>query len=144
MTLLVVPVQAHHVRALVPQAIQSDIPAEQRVRDAMALAQSGSGWALVCEEGVACVAGVQPQWDGRGVAWCLLSEIAGRHMVSLTRAVRRYLDGLDYARLEMYVDAQHDEGCRWARLLGFKNETPEGMPRFLPNGNTAFMYGRAR
>jgi hypothetical protein len=29
-------------------------------------------------------------------------------------------------------------------MLGFVNETPDGMPGFLPNGNTAFMYGRVR
>lgn len=144
MTLLIVPLREHHVRALIPQEAQAGIAEEDRVRDALALAQSGSGYAVVCEEGVAAIAGVQPQWGGRGVAWCLLSAIAGRHMVGLTRTVRRYLDGVDYARLEMYVDAGHSEGCRWARLLGFKNETPEGMPRFLPNGNTAYMYGRAR
>jgi hypothetical protein len=143
-SLLIVPLQEHHVRALTPQQAQAGQSEAERVHDAMALAQSGSGWALVCEEGVAAIAGVQAQWGGRGVAWCLLSDLAGAHMVPLTRAVRRYLDGLDYARIEMYVDAQFAEGCRWARLLGFKNETPEGMPRFLPNGNTAFMYGRTR
>lgn len=144
MSIIIAPLKAHHVQALIPQQAQSDMTQSDRVASAMALAQSGSSYALVCEEGVAAIAGIQPQWGGRGVAWCLLSAMAGSHMLAITRAVRRYLDGVDYARLEMYVDAQHAEGCRWARMLGFRNETPEGMPRFMPNGNTAFMYGRAK
>jgi len=144
MTVLIVPMQEHHARAIRPQWAQSGQTEAERVRDALALARAGSAWAVVCEEGVACIAGVQSQWDGRAVAWCILADIAGDHMVAMTRTVRRYLDGLDYARVEMYVDASFSAGCRWAKLLGFKNETPDGMPRFLPNGNTAYMYGRTR
>jgi hypothetical protein len=144
MTLLYVPMQEHHVRALVPQRAQAHIPVEERVKDALGLAQQGQAWAVVSEAGVVCLAGVQPQWGGRAVAWALLSEQAGRSMVALTRAARRYFDGLDYARVEMYVDAGFAEGCRWARLLGFRNETPDGMVGFLPNGNRAFMYGRVK
>lgn len=144
MSLLYVQLQEHHVRSLVPQSAQAGIPTEDRVADAMALAQAGPAWAVVAEEGVVCLAGVQPQWGGRAVAWALLSESVGRHMLALTRAAVRYFDGLDYGRIEMYVDAEFAEGCRWARLLGFTNETPGGMAKFLPNGNRAFMYGRAR
>ena len=144
MTLLIVPLQEHHVRAIQPQEAQSGQPVEERVRDAMGLAKTGSAWAVVGEEGVMCVAGVQAQWDGRGIAWCLLDRRAGGRMLTMTRTVMRYLDGLNYARLEMYVDASFQAGCRWAEMLGFKNETPNGMPRFLPNGNAAFMYGRTK
>lgn len=144
MTLLYVPMQEHHARSLVPQEAQAWIPAEDRVADALTLAKAGPSWAVVAEEGVVCLAGVQPQWGGRAVAWALLSASASRHMLGLTRAAKRYFDGLDYGRIEMYVDAEFAEGCRWARLLGFTNETPGGMAKFLPNGNRAFMYGRAR
>lgn len=144
MKLSIVPLTEHHARTIEPQEAQSGQAVEDRVRDAMGLAREGSAWTVLCDGAVTCIAGVQPQWGGRGVAWCLLGKAAGRHMVPLTRAVRRYLDGLDYARVEMYVDASFDEGCRWARMLGFKNETPAGMPKFLPNGNSAFMYGRVK
>lgn len=142
--MLVVPMQEHHVRAINPQEAQSGQSVEERVRDAMLMAKTGSAWAVVGEEGVMCIAGVQGQWQGRGVAWCLLDKRAAKRMLAMTRTVLRYLDGLNYARLEMYVDAGFHEGCRWATMLGFKNETPNAMPNFLPNGNAAYMYGRIR
>lgn len=142
----IVPMADEHVLAMVPQQQQSDTacdPAE-RLRTARALKSQGSAWAVISLGGeVLALAGVAEQWEGRGLAWCLLAEGAGRHMVGLTRLVGRYLGALDYRRLEMYVDAQFGAGCRWAEILGFKNETPEGMVGFLPNGNRAFMYGRA-
>jgi hypothetical protein len=105
----------------------------------------GPAYAAIDYDGtVLALAGVAHMWAGRGGAWTLLSQDAGRRMIALTRGVQRYLDGLEYRRLEMYVDAQFAAGRRWAEMLGFVNETPEGMPGFLPNGNTAFMYGRVR
>lgn len=142
----IVPMTEAHVLALNPQRSQSEAACDpqERVRTARALQRQGSAWAVVAADGeVLALAGVAEQWEGRGLAWCLLSESASSHMVGLTRAVGRYLGALDYRRLEMYVDAQFGAGCRWAEMLGFKNETPEGMVGFLPNGNRAFMYGRA-
>jgi hypothetical protein len=140
----VVPMTEAHVRAIVPQDAQADQPIEDRVRDAKLLMASGSAYAAIVGSEVVCLAGVQRQWDGRAMAWCLLSKDSGRRMVALTRAMRRFLNALDYARIEMYVDTQFGAGCRLAELLGFENETPKGMRGFLPNGNSAFMYGRAR
>lgn len=136
-----------HVRAIQPQAQQSREAAdvEWRVAETMGLAAMGPAYAVIDADGtVLALAGVAKLWDGRGGAWALLSAVAGRRMLLLTRSIRRYLDGLHYRRLEMYVDAQFVAGRRWAEMLGFVNETPEGMPGFLPNGNTAFMYGRVR
>lgn len=145
--MIVVPLHDAHVRAIRPQPQQvgeaGDV--EARVLEVRALAASGPAYAAIDADGtVLALAGVAHLWDGRGGAWTLLSEDAGRRMVSLTRGIRRYLDGLHYRRLEMYVDAQFAAGRRWAEMLGFVNETPAGMPGFLPNGNTAFMYGRVR
>ena len=144
MTLLIVPLQEHHVRAIDPQDAQAGQSVEERVKDAMGLARTGSAWAVVGEEGVMCIAGVQAQWGGRAVAWCLLDKRAAKRMLAMTRTVLRYLAGVNYTRLEMYVDAGFHEGCRWAEMLGFKNETPNGMPKFMPNGNAAYMYGRTQ
>jgi hypothetical protein len=145
--MIVVPMNDAHVRAIRPQQQQAaetgDV--EQRVVETRALAALGPAYAAIDDDGtVLALAGVAHLWDGRGGAWALLSADAGRRMVVLTRSTRRYLDGLHYRRLEMYVDAQFIAGRRWAEMLGFVNETPVGMPGFLPNGNTAFMYGRVR
>lgn len=144
--MIIVPMNEEHVRAIRPQQAQvSEAEAcEARLREARALAATGAAWTAIDENGVLAIAGVAELWDGRGLAWCLLSDHAHTRMLALTRAVGRYLDGLKYRRLEMYVDAQFAAGQRWATMLGFKNETPDGMPGFMPNGNAAFMYGRTR
>lgn len=142
--MMIVPMTEAHVRAIEPQDAQMELSVEDRVRDAEILKATGTAYAAVIDGEVMCIAGIQRQWDGRAMAWCLLSRHVGRRMVSLTRAMRRFLDALDYGRIEMYVDTQFSPGCRLAELLGFVNETPQGMRGFLPNGNSAFMYGRAR
>jgi hypothetical protein len=144
---IVVPLNDAHVRSIRPQAAQAFEAAdvEIRVLETRGLAAMGPAYAAIDEDGtVLALAGVAHLWDGRGCVWTLLSEDAGRRMIALTRGVQRYLSAMNYRRLEMYVDAQFAAGRRWAEMLGFVNETPEGMPAFLPNGNTAFMYGRTR
>jgi hypothetical protein len=132
-----------HVLAIRPQEAQSveAATAEARLSELALVRQQGPAWSVIGDEGVLALAGVVTAWTGRGVAWCLLSQEAGRQMIPLTRAVRAYLSGLSYRRIEMYVDAQFVPGCRWATLLGFRNEGR--MAAFFPNGNDAFMYGRA-
>lgn len=140
----IVPLTLEHMKAIEPQHIQSGQSIAERMDTARVLIEQGSAYAAINEDGVMCVAGITPQWDGRAVAWALLSRDAGPHMVKITRTAKRFLDAIGYRRIEMYVDTQFCNGCRWAQMLGFKNETPEGMAGFLPNGNRAFMYGRTR
>lgn len=144
--MIVVPMNEAHVRAIRPQQAQSveasDV--ERRVREATALAATGAAWAAIDDGGVLALAGVSSLWEGRGMAWCLLSDHAATRMVSLTRGIGRYLDGVKCRRLEMYVDAGFVAGRRWAEMLGFRNETPEGMKGFMPNGNNAYLYARVR
>lgn len=141
----IVPMTEAHVRAIEPQEQQCGDGEAERVRIAMMQADLGPCWAALSSNGVVlAIAGVTEAWEGRGIAWSVLSRHCGPHLLALTRTVRRYLDGMDYARLEMYVDAQFAEGCRWAQMLGFELETPNPMRRFLPNGNGAYLFGRTR
>lgn len=133
-----------HVRALQPQAAQSDLSTEDRVALALAQADAGLAYAALEDDTVVCAGGVvcDESWPGRGVVWAIVGE--GAPMRPLTRIVRTWLDGLPLPRLELYVDAQFLPGCKWARLLGFELETPLPMRRFLPNGNAAYMFGRVQ
>lgn len=140
--MVIVPLTLDHIRAIDPQDAQKGQTLDQRLETARALIEQGNAYAAINEHGVMCVAGITPQWDGRAVAWALLSKDAGPHMVKITRTVRRFLETIGVRRIEMYVDAQFCHGCRWASMLGFKNEGR--MAAFLPNGNDAFMYGRVQ
>lgn len=56
------------------------------------------------------------------MVWSYISERAGRHMVSVTKAVLRFLELKAPHRTELLVDEGFEAGYRWAELLGFTRE----------------------
>jgi hypothetical protein len=142
--MIIEPLTAAHVLLLEPQPAQAELPLHERVELALRQADAGQAWA-VCEGlEVLGIGGViaDPGWPYRWVVWALLSKHVGPRLLQLTRLTRSRLDAMPFRRLELYVDAQFPPGCRWARQLGFKLETPEPMAAFLPNGNGAYLFGR--
>lgn len=97
--------------------------------------------AFVGDKPMACC-GLVDIWPGRAMAWAFIAEDVGRHMVGVTKAVRRFLDLKAPRRCEMYVDAGFEPGYRWAELLGF---TREGYLRaFDADGRDQVLYARVR
>lgn len=131
-----------HVRDLTPQTAQADQSVESRVAWAQYQAEAGPAYAVMSPDGVICVGGICEAWVGRGIAWTLIAAHAGKHMVGLTRVVRKYVEDSGFKRVEMYVDPEHPAASRWARLLGFDLETPEPMRHFSPAGRSAYLFGR--
>lgn len=124
------PAQAHAYGYLSPEYMAAlEGPYCWTAKDGELILGCGGAWEL---------------WGGRALAWSLLSGEAGSHMLSVHKAVYRFLNGLPMRRIETYVDADFKAGHRWAEMLGFKLETPEGMKGFLPDGKAAFMYARVR
>lgn len=142
--MIIVPFTPLHAMQIVPQEGQMEVPedAALRMAEAMRMASAGPAWAVMVGADVICIAGVIEQWNGRAACWAVLADEAGPHMLPLTRAVRKYLDGLGYRRLEMYVDCTFGAACRWARMLGFEVEGK--MSAFLPSGRDAFMFRRIK
>jgi hypothetical protein len=93
------------------------------------------GEVLIC-------AGVLELWAGRGFAWAIVSAHAGRQMLAISGSVRRLLGLAPYRRIECYVDAEFPQGARWARMLGFRCETPMPMPKFFESGRDAYLFAR--
>jgi len=91
------------------------------------------------EQVIACAGGYE-QWEGRRLIWAVMGVESGRYMRQMTRHAQYLLKAYYCRRSECYVDAQFEQGYRWATLIGFKLETPEPMRGFLPNGNDAFMF----
>jgi len=90
-------------------------------------------------EVIACV-GIYPYTDNIGKMWALLSENSGKHMLALTRLVKGYCVKSPYARLETTVRTDYELGHRWAELLGFVCETPDGMRNYSPDLQTYSLY----
>lgn len=78
-------------------------------------------------------------WEGRYQIWAVLSTDACRHMIALTREIRRWV-GVCPGRLEVIVRSDFEAGHRWVKLLGFKYHHHEEM--FLPDGSDADIYVR--
>lgn len=95
--------------------------------------------ALEGDEVLAC-GGIIDVWPGRGLGWMFLSQNAGRRMLSITRAVKRAIEAYPLRRIEITVDDGFENGHQWARMLGFRLETPEPMKGYMPDGRAAFQY----
>lgn len=138
----VVPFKAQHLEEIALQEAQQYLLGyiEPGLGDSLEGQDSFTGLA---DGAVVACAGVVPYWNNRGLAWAYLSNIAGDHMTSVTRAVKRYLDVAPYDRIEAAVDVDFEAGHRWIQLLGFKLEAPY-MSKFRPDGGAASLYARVR
>lgn len=104
--------------------------------------EAGYSFSLIDDGKTLACAGLSEVWPGRAIAWALLSaDLGGAGMLAVVRATRREFDLKKYERIEAYVDHEFEAGHRLMRLLGFKNETPEGMKNFSL-GRTNDMYAR--
>lgn len=83
--------------------------------------------------------GVIQVWPGRKVAWAILAADIGHRMTTCTRITRRFLDSHLPGRLELDVERDHEEGHRFARLLGFEKET-DRLRSFYTGGLDGTMY----
>ncbi|HUP06842.1 MAG TPA: hypothetical protein VMU47_06815 [Caldimonas sp.] len=86
--------------------------------------------------------GVVPFAPWLGTLWAILSKDAGRHMVPLHKASRRFLASLPYRRLEASAPRCFPAGCRFLELLHF---TPEGVSEaYGEDGEDHLRYARVR
>jgi hypothetical protein len=100
-----------------------------------------NSWTVMGDMGepIACGGFVQI-WPGRHSAWIYLNELSAPHMLVVTRYALACLATVQ-GRLELTVRFDFDEGHRWAKMLGFKVETPV-MPFYGPEGEAHSMYVR--
>ena len=108
---------------------------------AQALTQSKVAWTALRGEEVVCIAGVIEIWANRGKAGVLLSENAGRELLAITRALKRYLLLGEFKRLEAVVSCRWPEAQRWARMLGFREEVARA-EAYNPDGSDAAVFVR--
>jgi len=91
---------------------------------------------------VTAIVGMQLQWRGRAVVWALIGNI--KSWVKFHRAVNslmeKYIRINDIIRLEMTTEVGFVESERWARMLGFKEESL--MPFYGPDGKDHKMMVR--
>lgn len=137
----VVPFRRHHLAWL--EAAGKAAGGSAPAMDAATLdflERSGTSWTGVVDgEPVGCGGTIQ-QWPGRHIAWTYLGQAAGPYMLSITRAVRKHLQGVK-GRVELTVRCDFEKGHRWAELLGFSIECPI-LERYGPEGEPHTSYVR--
>lgn len=106
-----------------------------------ALANEWTFTALDKDRVIGCGGAVE-MWAGRAVLWSLLAEDAGRHFVSIHRAVSGFLSACPWRRVEASVDCEFEAGQRWIRLLGFQHEGR--MRGYTPDGRDQDLFARVR
>jgi hypothetical protein len=84
---------------------------------------------------VAAMGGVLPLPSGGGFAWSLMARDAGPFTVAITRGARRFLDSLDFPRIETPIFTDTPLSIRWIELLGFQRE--DRMRAYTPDGRDA-------
>lgn len=104
----------------------------------------GESYAGAINGKVVAMAGVVQLTESRWQAWALLGKDAKDHMIGVTKAIMKFLKDFDVPRLETPVRADFPEGHRWAKMLGFKCETPNGMKNYDDEGNTYKLYARVK
>ena len=87
-------------------------------------------------------AGIIDIFPHKAIAWTLLGADAGPHMLELTRKIKNFFGMYDKGRIEMTVVSDFAPGHRWAKLLGFTCETPNGMKKNGVHGNDEHLYSR--
>lgn len=140
--IVIVPFCVDHLRAIKLQAAQAGVLSS--IGDTEAAYIEASEYAFTALDGdevVAC-AGILKLWEGRGHAWALLSGSIGSRFVRVHRAVMRAIKLSGYRRIEMDVDAAHAEAIKWAGMLGFYNETPDGMRGYTTDGRLYYRFAR--
>lgn len=103
-----------------------------------------NGWSftgMVGSRVIGC-AGVTEIWPNRGMAWALLAADAGRHFLSIHRAVEGFLKASPWRRIEASVDVDFQEGQRWIRLLGFEHEGR--LRAYTPDGRDNDLFSRVK
>lgn len=101
----------------------------------------GHAWTLRKGRVIGC-GGVLDRGGGRGEAWALVAQDAGRDMLCATRAVRRYFETAPFRRIEAVAAEHFLPGQRWLAMLGFTNEGR--MTGYCEDGSAAIRWALVR
>jgi hypothetical protein len=141
----IVKFRSAHLQWLELQEAQAYLSADiAKPENGFLVEQAGQAFTAMDGGQVLACAGVVEVWAGRAVAWAFLSKNAGRHMMAIHRAVAGYLLASKVKRIEAWVDEGFEPGMRWLEMLGFRQETPEPMRAFRPDGGSCFLFARVK
>lgn len=128
----VVPFKAHHYEWLRESNPTADGGAFDATRAVLEQLETQNSWTGVVDGSPVVCAGTYRQWPGRHVAWAYLGKSTGPHMLWITKQVLANLERVQ-GRVELTVRQDFPLGQRWAKMLGFRVETP-CLEKYGPQG----------
>lgn len=140
--MILVPYIAEHLFMLKAQEAQQYLAKHMDDKYAKDLEATLAWTGFVGERVIGCF-GVAPMWTHRALLWSYMDQSAGRHLVSVHKAVMRYLEVTPYRRIEAEVDCEFEQGHRWLRMLGFQLEA-ERMRGYRIDGGDSALYARVK
>lgn len=138
------PCKQGHLRLIRPQ--KNDEPMVAGYLSPQFKTILDNSFAISAWVGSKCVgaAGIIPMHDHCALAWSMLGADAGPYLLQITRKVRNALDITPYKRVEMRVVYKHEEGHRWAKILGFGEPEAPLMRKSGVYGEDETLYARVR
>jgi hypothetical protein len=115
------PFKASDLAELILQPAQRAWQERITPQEAAHLEQTGNAWTLRTDRVIGC-GGVLDRGGGRGEAWALIAQDAGRDMIAATKAVRRYFETAPYRRIEAVTAANFPAAERWVAIMGGRFE----------------------
>ena len=88
-------------------------------------------------------AGVSEVWPGHLEAWAYMPRHTSKHMIQITRIVKRFFDLMPFVRVEAAIDCNFSAGRRWVEMLGFELEAPR-MRKYSPDGRDHALYAKVK
>ncbi len=111
--------------------------------------KAGPAYSLLIDDKVIICAGVILLEWLKGEAWMLLSNDFYQYKKTCFKEIKKYLIEIIHIfklrRLQAIIlcNLANVEECkRFLKHLGFKNETPDGLAAYGPNGEDVFLFGR--
>jgi hypothetical protein len=111
-------------------------------RDLTYLSEANLLWTFVQDTRIMAVMDLEPQWEGRAVAWALISKHIGKHFAFVHKYVDNFITCSGFRRVEATVDVGFEQGHRWMRMLGFELEGY--MRAYRPDGKDMILYSKVR
>lgn len=140
--LAIVPMIPDHLKDLVVHEYLGEIQNLMGNTDYGELLASDVSWSFLVDGKVIGCVGVTQCGMRRWHGWGLLSKDSGKYMLAITRFSNKEFDRMAKPRVETAVREDFASGLKWAKMLGFKCETPEPMKNYGDDGYDYYLFAR--
>ena len=139
----IVPFKVEHVAQIKLQPFQSLTLSFVDMESLKVFEGTDCAYTAIDNGEVLAIGGVLDFCDGRGYGWSFLGGNIGHRMISVTRAIKRFLEVCRFRRIEIAVDCNYETAHVWAKMLGFTKEC-DRMRSFTPDGRDCALYAKVK